>query len=61
MRTLNRPYQRRNGDIRYIPLEICQCGEDRRGPLGGVCSNCGDAIPSENEQKHLDKYEKVNA
>lgn len=30
-------------------LEVCKCGSKRRGPMGGVCGNCGQAIPSQQE------------
>lgn len=57
--TLNRPYHTYDGRTRYIPLEICHCGVDRRGPAGGVCSRCGDAIPDEHEQQRLNHKEDV--
>lgn len=28
----------------YLPG--CRCGAERRGPAGGVCGRCGNAIPS---------------
>jgi len=30
-------------------LEVCKCGSKRRGPVGGICGNCGQAIPSQEE------------
>jgi hypothetical protein len=54
---LTRPYESNSGRIRYIPLEICRCGDDRRGPSGGVCGRCGDAIPNPSEQQQINQAE----
>lgn len=44
---------------RTVMLPICRCPltpwtpasrDYRRGPAGGVCGNCGGAIPSEQEK-----------
>ncbi len=56
MITLTRPYETNSGRIRLIPLEICKCG-NRRGPLGGVCWKCGDAIPSPAEEERINRKE----
>jgi hypothetical protein len=41
---LGRPYLRPDGKMDWVRLPICRCN-GRRGPLGGVCGNCGNAIP----------------
>lgn len=28
-----------------ITLPCCRCGDERRGPEGGCCGACGNAIP----------------
>lgn len=38
-----------NKGVKYVLLEECRCS-NRRGPAGGVCGNCGNAIPSEKEK-----------
>jgi hypothetical protein len=43
--TYRRPYLKPDGSVRDVYLPACKCGEARRGPSGGVCGNCGDAIP----------------
>jgi hypothetical protein len=40
----------RDGRVRTVILDVCRCG-DRRGPEGGVCGNCGNAIPNGNERR----------
>jgi len=54
--TLLRPKIFGGGMVQYISLRVCRCGVDSRGPIGGVCGNCGGAIarldeiaPRENE------------
>lgn len=32
-------------EIRTVTLWECKCGDKRRGPEGGVCGRCGQAIP----------------
>jgi hypothetical protein len=44
-KTLLRPLLLPNGTTDYTPLRVCDCGDERRGPAGGVCGNCGGAIP----------------
>ena len=43
-----RPSLLPDGTIRWIELPVCHCA-DRRGPAGGVCGNCGNAIPEAEE------------
>jgi hypothetical protein len=50
VRTLWRPYVFPSGRRTNIPVAVCSCPL-RRGPLGGVCALCGDAIPSEAERR----------
>jgi hypothetical protein len=56
---LNRQYETFDGKIRFIPLEICRCGADQRGPIGGVCGACGNAIPNRMELDRLNRMEDV--
>jgi hypothetical protein len=35
-----------DGGVEVVRLGECVCGKERRGPDGGVCGRCGDAIPS---------------
>jgi hypothetical protein len=35
-----------DGGVEVVRLGECTCGKERRGPDGGVCGRCGDAIPS---------------
>jgi len=39
-----RPRAMPNGSLKWEEVPECAC-EDRRGPKGGVCGNCGFAIP----------------
>ena len=39
-----------NGKTGFIMLEACQCGQ-ARGPLHGVCGNCGNAIEHKDAQR----------
>ena len=41
-----RPKRLSDGGVERIRLDECACGKERRGPDGGVCGRCGDAIPS---------------
>ena len=56
---LERPYQSRNGKVRQIPYETCRCGSYRSGPVGGVCGICGDAIPTQAEQKEINRMKEL--
>lgn len=40
-----RPHHNPDGSVNMLHLPECVCGQDRRGPAGGVCGNCGGAIP----------------
>jgi hypothetical protein len=53
---LVRPYESYTGEIRFIPMEFCRCRE-RRGPAGGCCGVCGDAIPNQGEQARINRME----
>jgi len=41
-----RPKRLSDGGVGFVRLDECACGKERRGPDGGVCGRCGDAIPS---------------
>ena len=56
MNKLVRPYESYTGEIRFIPMEFCRCRE-RRGPAGGCCGVCGDAIPNQGEQARINRME----
>jgi hypothetical protein len=56
--TLIRPYLSYSGNVRYIPYEVCRCGE-RNGMSGGLCAVCGDAIPTRRERLRLNRMEDV--
>jgi len=43
-----RPLMLPNRMRKFVLVGWCKC-DSRRGPLGGVCGNCGDAIPSQRE------------
>lgn len=45
-----RPLKLQNGTVEMALLDACEC-HDRRGPSGGVCGNCGGAIPYEVEAR----------
>jgi hypothetical protein len=40
-----RPLVNPDGKITWVCLEECDCGKDRRGPVGGVCGRCAKAVP----------------
>lgn len=42
--TVTRPYLCEDGTVVPVRMLPCRCN-DRRGPSGGVCGACGDAIP----------------
>jgi len=42
----SRPYLLEGGTEKWVYLRECECG-DRRGPEGGVCGCCGQAIPGQ--------------
>jgi hypothetical protein len=39
-----RPCMTRGG-VKWQMLQWCKCGDKRRGPVGGVCGRCAQAIP----------------
>jgi hypothetical protein len=43
-----------NGQDIILSIALCSC-DDRRGPAGGVCGNCRDAIPSDAEQERYNR------
>jgi hypothetical protein len=43
-----RPRALQDGGERLELVPWCKCSQ-RRGPRGGVCGNCGEAIPSDRE------------
>lgn len=45
----------KNGKVKTIRLFGCACGNEQRGPKGGVCGVCGRAIPDEKADKMTDK------
>ena len=51
---LPRPYKLPNGDISVVLLVPCICQDSlRKGPIGGVCGRCGNAIPSNTELERI--------
>lgn len=53
---LARPGLTPEGKSTYKAVPVCTC-ENKRGPVGGVCDNCGEAIPTKSEQAVIDKNE----
>lgn len=56
--TLLRPLLLPGGTTIYEATPVCLCSA-RRGPLGGVCGNCGGAIPDEKESRDLTTVEEA--
>lgn len=49
-KTYLRPLRLLKGGMSWVRKPECRC-KDRHGPNGGVCGNCGDAIPSAEERR----------
>ena len=50
---LPRPIEEPFGKKAIVSIPVCNCGLGRRGPVGGVCRTCSNAIPSVVEKRHL--------